>query len=971
MGTRHVSASFGEVHQLPQIKYTNTAQRDADTVFSTNPNSLFQSVFIEDLQELQMLITNDPVWVTTMATATPGIDTVLAVNQPISIDDRTVIITDDIEFNITGYDQFANDFNLGSSFNIRGTDITLSTFTGDQAGNITATSQFQLGSSQIVLTDEINSQGIVNAGDYSGNFVDESLVTKRYVDALNHENIYTEDGTIDGVTRQVTGENSALLRFDFYNTDAATFTRSSTFFFNQDLCIIGRNTGDGAGNVSAIQSLQFSPGEITLTDTLNLAGIKNAADYSANFTDESLITKRYADSLIHGNIYTEDGTIDSGTTRNFTGEDNSILQFSLFDTNVSTFTEVGQLAITPFAVFMGRNVGDGAGATSSVQQLEFTSTNIVFKDSTNLKGPENEADYSANFTDESLVTKRYADALDFGSSDEEILFNNSGSIVGQDNFIFDHTSAVLRLGNATNPMKLAILRGGIVPAGTGVPAGNTAIHTQGDGSANADIKVACVADPAFSFAKIQISRAGETSNLVVDGDVLGLLEFEGHDGTDYESAAAIRVRVDGVAAAGDMPGRIDFQTTPPGATAPVDRMRIDSAGNVGIGPFYAPSFLLDVNGTGAFNNLILDDTTANQVVFDDGTNLIGSANFTWDESTLRLQIGADGPAQSQVLTIPRAGGTPVGTFPNANAAIHMKGTSGIPADIYQDCRSNTAAEAGVYTMRRSRDSGAVTDGDLLGSLFFEGYDGVDQFQLGAYLRAQVSSTGGDDLVPTSLLFGVRSTSGSVQEKMRLYHNGNLGLNTTTPQHNLDLQGSMGLKRLSSSGNLNSFDEVVLAKAGFAANKVTQFFLTGAGVLYTVGDTLSPQGGTGTDAVIQVTSVDGFGEITGFVLVSGGSYTVDPTPLEVNILVGGTGNSAFATLVMGGIAVSSDIQILTADIIDDRIFWVQDETGSASPLNPITVKGETGTINGEASILITVPYGGFWVRAFGGNLFAIG
>jgi hypothetical protein len=48
-------------------------------------------------------------------------------------------------------------------------------------------------------------------------------------------------------------------------------------------------------------------------------------------------------------------------------------------------------------------------------------------------------------------------------------------------------------------------------------------------------------------------------------------------------AAEIAVEVDGTPGSNDMPGRIVFKTTPDGQQAPVESMRIDSAGNVGIG----------------------------------------------------------------------------------------------------------------------------------------------------------------------------------------------------------------------------------------------------------------------------------------------------------------------------------------------------------------------------------------------------
>ena len=69
--------------------------------------------------------------------------------------------------------------------------------------------------------------------------------------------------------------------------------------------------------------------------------------------------------------------------------------------------------------------------------------------------------------------------------------------------------------------------------------------------------------------------------IVGDGDELGEIRFNGHDGTDYLStAASIYVSVDGTPGANDMPGRIEFRTTPDGNTTTVERMRINQGGDV-------------------------------------------------------------------------------------------------------------------------------------------------------------------------------------------------------------------------------------------------------------------------------------------------------------------------------------------------------------------------------------------------------
>lgn len=71
--------------------------------------------------------------------------------------------------------------------------------------------------------------------------------------------------------------------------------------------------------------------------------------------------------------------------------------------------------------------------------------------------------------------------------------------------------------------------------------------------------------------------------IVQNGDQLGNLVWAGSNGTSYIPASAISSLVDGIPSATSMPGRIDFSTTPVGSVTPQVRIRIDNAGNVGVG----------------------------------------------------------------------------------------------------------------------------------------------------------------------------------------------------------------------------------------------------------------------------------------------------------------------------------------------------------------------------------------------------
>lgn len=91
--------------------------------------------------------------------------------------------------------------------------------------------------------------------------------------------------------------------------------------------------------------------------------------------------------------------------------------------------------------------------------------------------------------------------------------------------------------------------------------------------------------------------------ILQSGDDIGSIYFSGSNGTGFTNAAAIVAEVDGTpGASNDMPGRMVFYTTPDGSGTVTERMRIDSAGNIGIG------------GTANANAIVHVQTTAKQAI---------------------------------------------------------------------------------------------------------------------------------------------------------------------------------------------------------------------------------------------------------------------------------------------------------------------------------------------------------------------
>jgi hypothetical protein len=129
-----------------------------------------------------------------------------------------------------------------------------------------------------------------------------------------------------------------------------------------------------------------------------------------------------------------------------------------------------------------------------------------------------------------------------------------------------------------------------------------------------------------------------SNTIVSSGDELGNISFQGADGNELVQAASIITAVDGTPGANDMPGRLVFSTTADGSSSPTERLRIDSAGRVGIGTNSAGT-RLHVSGTQG-DNSTLYITSTDLAANNGGIISIGGAYDGSGNTTAFTQIKA-------------------------------------------------------------------------------------------------------------------------------------------------------------------------------------------------------------------------------------------------------------------------------------------------------------------------------------------
>lgn len=203
--------------------------------------------------------------------------------------------------------------------------------------------------------------------------------------------------------------------------------------------------------------------------------------------------------------------------------------------------------------------------------------------------------------------------------------------------------------------------------GIGTSAPGSTLDIQ---STTLDVQASSFSANAFSGALTLRKSRGATvgiNTIVQSQDEVGVLRFQGANGTGYSNLAAIVAFVDGTpGATNDMPGRLAFYTTPDGTGSWVERMRISSSGKIGIGTT-SPFALMDVAGSlqigssaTASNNFHITAETTGALQFWNGNYGAGSERMRILSNgnvgigvaapTALLQLGTDSAAKPTTNT---------------------------------------------------------------------------------------------------------------------------------------------------------------------------------------------------------------------------------------------------------------------------------------------------------------------------------
>jgi len=338
------------------------------------------------------------------------------------------------------------------------------------------------GSNNHMIVRDDSGKGLVYEGDFSGSFTPESLVSKRYVDS-----IAGAAGDISGVTAGAGlsgGGTQGFVTLDVNTSNGLSIVSDavvlggtllkdtsisvSTYTFSvagRGNLLFDRRAGASESHILNLDGSISEFGWYSDIDTKNNGqvlivtttqsifrdsqfskGLQYDGDYTANFTENSLVTKAYVDNLSGGltaqNGLTETspgvvelgGTLIQNTTIYADSYDFNITNASTLLSDGATVSIHGQkeasmysgnwgasasyFTLRPDVLIVEVDDGFGGGAQLWVEspnvQVPYAvsdgaSASMKIVDDFYQKGLVYVADYTANFTENSLVTKQYVD----------------------------------------------------------------------------------------------------------------------------------------------------------------------------------------------------------------------------------------------------------------------------------------------------------------------------------------------------------------------------------------------------------------------------------------------------------------------------------------------------------------------------------------------------------------------------------
>ena len=310
------------------------------------------------------------------------------------------------------------------------------------------------------------------------------------------------------------------------------------------------------------------------------------------------------------------------------------------------------------------------------------------------------------------------------------------------------------------------------------------------------------------------------------------------------------------------------------------------------------TYLLKMDGTGGITGSLVavqdgDATSSSLKISTSKVEVIPAS-----DSTALFEVSkADGTAVLSVDTSNARVG--IGTSSPAGK-ISIAGASGVASNFYLDNHTDDADGSNII-FRKSRNAtigghAAVESADVLGQIYFQGSD-TNSYETGALISAKADENWSGSALGTALTFHtVDNTTTTLDERMRIDHNGRVGISTASPAVHLHVIGEAGDPASSST----------------AQNGIARFEGTGLNSVLDIGQHASPYA-----MWIQAADKSNLAQF----------YNISLQPVGGNVGIGDS-NPDEAKLSIGSVAASDIGLKIDHDQVDTNAVFIDAENTTA-------------------------------------------